>query len=151
MNKNLLLIIGAIILLGAGYFLFVSPQQQVTQPLEEAVEEISIPESVVVLSEQNESGELGVATLTEEDGMVKVTLNMTGAPEGVAQPAHIHLGACPDVGEVAYPLTNVMDGVSETTLNVTMEQLRSELPLAINVHESVENSGLYVSCGDLEL
>lgn len=151
MNKKLLYIIGAVVLLSAGYFIFLS-KPQAPQPVQEITEEVVSPsETVVVLSEQNNSGESGTATLVEENGQVKVTLNMTGAPEGVAQPAHIHMGACPDVGEVVYPLTSVMDGISETTLDVTLDQLRSELPLGINVHKSVSESGVYVSCGDLSL
>ena len=150
MNRNLLLVVGAIILLAAGYFLFLN---RPPQPALETVEEAVTPseEFTVTLAEQNESGETGVATLVEENGSVKVTLSLTGVPEGISQPVHIHAGACPDVGAVVYPLNNVVDGDSETTLDVTMEQLRAGMPLAINVHKSVKESGVYVSCGDLTL
>ena len=150
MNRNLLLIVGAVILVAVGFLLFANRQTTVETPLVEVPDVVTTTETVV-LAQQNESGETGVATLTEENGRLMVTLNMTGSPEGVAQPAHIHTGACPDVGGVVYPLTNVMDGVSETTLEVTMDQLRAGLPLAINVHKSVQESGVYTSCGDLSL
>ena len=34
-------------------------------------------------------------------------------------------------------------------LDVTLEQLRSELPLAINIHRSAAEASVYVSCGEL--
>lgn len=151
MNKNLLLVVGAVILLAAGYLLFLNKPQ--SQPAVETPQEITTPseEFTVTLVEQNSSGESGTATLIEEDGKVKVTLALEGAQEGVTQPAHIHMGACPDVGEVKYPLTSPINGASETTLDVTLAELRSGMPLAINVHKSVKESGVYVSCGDLTL
>lgn len=112
--------------------------------------ETEITEIMVNFTEQNDSGEFGTATLKEEDGQVVVTLNLVGAPQNVSQPAHIHNGSCPDVGGVKYPLTNVLNGESETTVNVTFDQLEDELPLAINVHQSVENASVYVACGDIK-
>lgn len=156
MNKNLLMgIVVAIAILGAG-FLFLSnrPAQPPTTPpvtTDESMQESVMEKEVTVtLSEQNASGESGVATLTEVDGKVKVTLAMTGMPATVSQPAHIHVGRCPEVGAVKYPLESPVDGVSEITLAVTLDQLKSELPLAINVHKSVEEVSTYVSCGDLQ-
>jgi hypothetical protein len=102
------------------------------------------------LAEQNDSGESGTAILKEEDGQVIVTIDMTGFTEDVSQPAHIHVGVCPDVGAVVYPLTNVLNGESETTLDVTFAQLESELPLGINVHKSVDEASIYTACGDIE-
>jgi len=104
----------------------------------------------VELTEENGSGESGTATLVKENGQVIVTLSMIGAPENVSQPAHIHVGSCPNVGEVKYPLTNVLDGESVTTLDVTLEQLEIEFPLAINVHKSATEASVYVSCGDIK-
>ncbi|OGM24175.1 hypothetical protein A2627_04765 [Candidatus Woesebacteria bacterium RIFCSPHIGHO2_01_FULL_39_28] len=101
------------------------------------------------LSAENKSGESGTATLKEVNGKVVVSLSLTGFPKNVAQPTHIHVGSCPGVGAVKYPLTSVTNGVSETTLNVTMAQLTRELPLAVNVHKSSTQSGVYVSCGQL--
>ncbi len=157
-NKNLLIGIAVLVVLVLGYMLFSNKQQtsspeMTSTPSTESSASPSamVNEVTVTLSEQNNSKESGIATLTEEGGKVKVTLKMTGALAGVAQPAHIHVGACPDVGAVKYPLTNVMDGMSETTLDVTLAQLKSELPLGINVHKSVAESKIYVSCGDLKL
>ncbi len=157
MNRNLLIGVGVVIVLIVGYLLFSNMQQAPTpQPTTTTTQETASPSAApseisVTLSEQNKSGESGTATLMEVDGKVKVTLKLTGAPTGVAQPAHIHVGACPDVGAVKYPLTSPIDGMSETVLDVTLAQLKSELPLGINVHKSGDEVKVYVSCGDLKL
>ncbi len=103
----------------------------------------------VVLDPQNASGESGTATLKEVDGKVAVNLNLTGFVDGVSQPAHIHVGACPGVGAVKYPLSNVTNGQSLSYLDVSMDQLKSELPLAINVHKSAAEAKVYTACGPL--
>jgi len=105
----------------------------------------------IKLGEQNDSGETGTAMLTETNGKVTVRITMTGAPAGVDQPAHIHTGACPGVGDVKYPLTNLKNGQSTTTLNTTLSQLQTQLPLGINVHKSTTDTKTYVACGDLDI
>jgi len=156
MNKVWILILVIVIVAAGGYFLMGNKSEQVTEEVVTQTETTEVDPSsamtkTILLSEQNESSESGTAVLTEKDGKVVVTLNMTGAPATVSQPAHIHKGACPDVGAVAYPLTNVVNGVSETTLDVTLQQLASEQPLGINVHKSTPEVKVYVSCGDLNL
>jgi Ni,Fe-hydrogenase III small subunit len=150
MSRVTLLIAGAVAVIAVGFILLTN-RQQIQQPVEEIAEEVGVPQEVVVLGEQNESGQVGTATLTEEDGRVTVSINVTGGDEEVPQPAHIHMGTCPNPGEVIYPLSNVVDGDSETTLEVTMEDLKSKMPLAINVHKSARESGVYVACGNLSL
>lgn len=106
----------------------------------------------VVLAEENSSGESGTATLEEVDGKVTVTVNLTGYPtDGIAQPAHLHVGACPGVGAVKYPLTSIVSGTSVTTLDVTLAELTAELPLALNVHKSAAEAKVYTACGGLSL
>ncbi len=107
--------------------------------------------AVVELAAQNGSGESGTATLTETNGKTTVVLKMSGFPKGVSQPAHIHLGSCPKPGEVKYPLEFPLNGDSSTTLDVTLAQLKSMEPLAINVHKSGTQASVYVSCGNLSL
>ena len=104
---------------------------------------------VVALSAQNSSGMNGTATLTDMDGSTLVELNLTGAPADIAQPAHIHTGSCATIGGVVYPLTSPVNGVSETTLGVSLEAILAGLPLALNVHKSTAESNVYVACGDL--
>lgn len=158
MNKNLLIGVGVVAVLIVGYLMFSMNKQEapVPQPATTTTEETASPsaamnEVTVTLSEQNDSGESGTATLVEVDGKVMVSIKTTGAAAEVAQPAHIHVGECPEVGAVKYPLTNVVNGMSETALDVTLEQLKSELPLGINVHKSAAESKIYTSCGDLSL
>ena len=98
----------------------------------------------------SDSGETGTATLTEVNGKVVVTINLGGAP-ATAQPAHIHLGACPNPGAVEYQLTPVTNGNSESTVQASLADLKSKLPLAVNVHKSADDIGTYVACGDITL
>ena len=157
MNKNLVyVLIGGLVLVGVWYFVFNKPSNPVQQPTTTTTQETASPSATpseisVTLSEQNKSAESGTATLMEVDGKVKVTLKLTGALAGVTQPAHIHVGKCPDVGAVKYPLTSPIDGMSETMLDVTLAELKSQLPLGINVHKSATEAKVYVSCGDLVL
>lgn len=106
---------------------------------------------VVTLDGQNESGMSGSAALTRLNGQTVVELTLIGAPEGVAQPAHIHTGTCADIGGVVYPLTSPVGGMSATTLDVSLDDILAGLPLALNVHKSPEEADVYVACGDLVL
>lgn len=155
MNKNLLIGLLAVVILLVGYLAISGKKKApVTYPVETGtpVGETNpeVNQTSVSLSQQNDSGESGTATLVEENGQVVVTLNLLGGPENSPQPAHIHLGSCPDVGGVKYPLTNVVNGFSETSLDVTLAQLKSETPLGINVHKSVSEASVYTACGDLQ-
>lgn len=145
-NRNIVVLASILIIGVAAYFLYTAQvaEQEARMKLEEMRKTVN-----VTLSAQNNSQESGSAALKEVNGQVVVTLNLTGEPKGAVQPAHIHLGSCPNPGAIKYPLTNVVDGKSETTLNVTMDKLRSELPLAVNVHKSAAQSKVYVSCGNL--
>ncbi len=108
-------------------------------------ESVSVP-----LTAENASGESGTAVLSEENGKVTVSVNLTGYPtDGTPQPAHIHVGACPGVGAVKYPLTSLINGTSVTVLDTTLAKLQSELPLAINIHKSAAESKVYTACGAL--
>jgi hypothetical protein len=87
-----------------------------------------------------------------------------------ARPVHIHAGVCPEVGDVVAPLTELTGPGGATADAATPMMMMSgaipveysfttvELPLdailgaehAINVHESAENIGNYIACGDLQ-
>lgn len=157
-SRNVILGIVAIVVLGLiGFALFgagnngnplSSPGPIQVQPQETALPETD--ELRVDLKELNNSTQSGEATIREENGRVVVTLNLDNSPD-TAQPAHIHTGACPEPGVVLYPLTNVVSGKSETTLDITMDNLREQKPLAINVHKSPNEIENYVACGDVPL
>ena len=79
----------------------------------------------------------------------RVSIAVSNAPQGVPMPAHIHSGSCAKLGAVKYPLFNVVNGSSTTTIDQSILQVKLELPLAINIHKSVAESGVYVACADL--
>ena len=106
--------------------------------------------TTVTLNAQNNSGESGTATLTDlGNGQVKVVLDL-GAGLADPQPAHIHPGTCANLDpKPQYPLTNVVNGKSETIVNVSMADL-TKTPHAINVHKSAAEVAVYTACGDIQ-
>ncbi|SRR5258708_3423 len=102
----------------------------------------------VVLKPQHGSGQPGTATLEDlGNSQTKVTLTMTGKKVTVAEPAHIHTGTCAKPGNIVYPLTDVVNGSSVTTINVDLATILSTGTL-INVHKSAKEIGVYISCGE---
>lgn len=150
-TAKLLLVSGATLLLGA---CAPQPAATPTPTPEDAMEKktengaMMEGEKSYTLTAQNQSGQTGTMKLEEVDGQVKVTLDLTSLGS-TAQPAHIHLGACPTPGEVKYPLTNVVSGKSTTVLSVSMKDLLAQLPLAVNVHKSAAEASVYTACADL--
>lgn len=146
-------ILGAIIY-GVVYYFFLNKNNgynynksstQYSSPSPQAMSK----EVTVVLKPVNDSGEVGTAILSSENGVIKITVSLTGYVKNIEQPAHIHIGECPGVGAVKYPLTSVVNGASETLLDLTLESLKKELPLAINVHKSATEASTYTSCGPI--
>jgi len=114
-----------------------------------AGEEAVTSETVTVeLEAVNNSGVSGKATLTPVDNNTKVLINLTGAPEGIAQPAHIHQGTCENLGGPKYPLEAVKNGESETTVDVKLSDITTG-DFAINVHKSEKEISTYVACGGI--
>jgi hypothetical protein len=156
MNKNtFLLIVLAILVVGGGYWYMKSKNTagMMSGSKEGAavVTEAPVQMMQVDLAEQPNSAvkQKGTAILEEKDGKVVVTVSVEPGTK-VAQPAHIHSGACPTPGDVVYPLSNVVDGKSTTTLDVTMADLKAQMPLVINVHKSQAEAKVYTACGDLK-
>lgn len=142
--KNALALLFVIIVIIGGFFLFKSLRGSEPTPLGTG------KTLELALLAQGGSTESGTATLTDMDGKLKVTLMVSGEPVGVSQPAHIHAGSCENLGSPRYTLTEVSGGSSETELaGVSVDQLLGELPLAINVHKSAQEAGVYVSCGNI--
>ncbi|MBW3590148.1 MAG: hypothetical protein KY429_12120 [Actinobacteria bacterium] len=98
---------------------------------------------------QNDSGEIGTAKLQPlGGGQTRVTLGLNNAPQN-PQPAHIHRGTCEDLDpQPLYPLSDVVNGISETVVDVSIEDLLAE-PHAVNVHKSKEEAEVYFSCGNI--
>jgi hypothetical protein len=103
----------------------------------------------VNLSPVNNSGISGTAQLIDKGTQTEVIVNITGEPAGGSEPMHIHSGQCgPTLGKVVYPLKNVENGTSDTTVNATLASLENG-NMAINVHQSAANIGTYVACGNI--
>jgi len=113
----------------------------------------------IPLTPQN-SGEgngVSIATLTDlgnEKTKIVIQLDfMAGKP-----PANIYKGSCLAIGLVAYPLTEVINGLktnsapgkSETILNISLQNLRLGRPLAIGIRHLPLSDSLFLAwCGDL--
>ena len=105
-------------------------------------------EVIVELAEQNSSGESGTATLTATGASTRVVLELKN-PTTDSQPAHIHRGTCENLDpDPLYGLLNVMQGRSETVVNVPLSELTTG-GLALNVHQSNAKLKEYVACGNL--
>lgn len=104
----------------------------------------------VTMNAQNGSKESGTATLQQKGKNVVVMLDLNNAPKN-AQPAHIHMGTCSKLNPAPkYPLSNVQNGKSTTTIkNLDLDEL-IEGKFAINVHKSTNDLKTYVSCGDIK-
>lgn len=135
-----------------------SPQQQSSQQSSKpqdyakiaAEQKNKLKDTMIPLQEQNDSKESGVALLSEINGKAQVSITMTnGYPKDTPQPAHIHSGKCVGVGEVLYPLTDLVNGRSVTQLSISLSELQKQTNLAINVHKSKSESNLYIACGNL--
>src|SRR3954451_12437601 len=86
----------------------------------------------VTLTQQNGSGQNGMAELVAmPDGTTKVTV-VISSNTADPQPIHIHHGTCDALDpKPAYPLTTMVNGKSETIVNVSVADLLAA-PFAIN-------------------
>ena len=111
---------------------------------------IAADSATAKLSPQNNSGESGTATLTKAgDKQTKVVLDVKGGPSGASQPVHIHKGTCDKLDpKPAYPLSPLVNGKSETTVNASLDSLEKG-GYAINGHKSAQEVSTYVVCGNL--
>lgn len=103
----------------------------------------------VKLGALNNSGQSGSATLMPEGKQTRVVIELSNAPGGVAQPAHIHLGTCDNLNKAPkWQLEAVKDGRSVTVLPVSLDTILGEKS-AINVHKSAAEVQVYVACGNI--
>ncbi len=101
------------------------------------------------LAAQSNSGITGTATLTDlGNGQTRVVLQLANAGAG-PEPAHIHMGTCANLDpKPQYPLMDVMNGTSETTVNASLASIMDGNH-AINVHKSAAEIQTYVACGNI--
>jgi hypothetical protein len=106
----------------------------------------------IPLKPAHHSGIRGTATLTQGLEGMKVTLKLSKPVEGSLL-AHIHTGPCSKEPTMGNPriwasLTEVIDGRSETTVDLmTLDELRAESS-SINVHDAKHENRALV-CADI--
>ena len=100
---------------------------------------------------QNGSKQTGTAQIKGVPGGVWVKVSVLNEPKGASEPAHIHQGTCAKLNPAPWrALSNVVNGTSVTTVKgITIDQLKAA-HYAINVHKSLKEIKVYVSCGDLK-
>lgn len=160
MSKNALwtVIIFLLIVIG-GWYMWSKGQGKIVSPESTTGTETTtttgsptptVPPKTVEMKQTGASGQSGTVTFEPQGDSTKITLAMVGKEYTTPQPAHIHVGKCPTPGDVKFALNNVVDGKSETVIAVKFEDLFTTLlPLAVNVHKSVEEASVYTACGDL--
>ena len=112
-------------------------------------DEAGSDEVTVELAEVGGSGQTGTATLTAEGEKTRVVISVD-SPVSDSQPAHIHEGTCDELNpEPEYGLPNVTAGSSDSTVDVSLDELTSEA-YAINLHMSNDDLTTYTSCGNIE-
>jgi hypothetical protein len=104
-------------------------------------------EITVYLSEPTGTYQTGTATLTGLDGKTRVVVDV--APSmAIAQPIHIHVGACSAIGTIADKLEDVVLGKSTTEIDKPISEIASG-GKAINVHLSAAEIRTYTACGEI--
>lgn len=143
------LVIAGVVLAG-GYYYMKMTSGGYKPPVLTASPTPALP-TTVQLTEQNKLGQSGTVTIMDNaQGKAVVKIAVSGGKFPDPQPAHIHIGSCPKPGAVKYPLTSVVNGVSETTLAVSVADLKASTELlAVNLHQSAAKSSVYTACGDL--
>lgn len=141
-----LAVVGLLIFLDSGF----GPGETLS---ESAMPVTSSKEAAIRLSaslfEQGGSGQNGTVTLAESEEGTVVVVKVENGQAGVSQPAHFHRGSCDQLGGIVISLNPVVDGFSETQLNISAADFAKELPLPVNVHKSEEQLAVYVACGEL--
>jgi hypothetical protein len=100
------------------------------------------------LTEQNGSGQSGTATLTPVgDERTRIVMELSNPP-AVPQPAHVHPGPCNDLGDPVAGLANVVRGRSETTVPLSLAQLRRG-DLVVHAHKSEREYSISVACAPI--
>jgi hypothetical protein len=96
----------------------------------------------------NDSGVTGSVSFREVEGRTEVEVRVEPAGN-LDMPAHIHPGSCDDlIPQPKYPLENVRDGASRTTVAATVAELFGG-GLALNIHRSNDDLGTYTACVDI--
>ncbi len=131
-------------------FFFAGQVTAATNTMNHMTNAMSPHAMTINLGAQNGSKQDGQAFLNDTSAGLKVKVQLKNESASASEPAHIHQGTCAKLNPAPWKaLSNVVKGVSVTTLpGVTIADLK-KAHYAINVHQSAANLGHYVSCGDL--
>lgn len=114
----------------------------------------------IAMVQQNNSGQEGVATLTDSPGGLEILVSITQSSFAGSQTSHVHDGRCDNVGAITAGITRISDkseapesdgGIiffRAQLMGTTLSKLRDGNHV-INVHDARDNS-LYVSCGEID-
>jgi hypothetical protein len=103
----------------------------------------------VQLATLNDSGVSGTVSLTDAGGGLTRVVVAVVPGANPDMPAHIHPGSCDNlVPQPKYPLQNVVNGSSTTTVPAPLGELMAG-DLAVNLHRSNQDLATYTACADL--
>lgn len=103
----------------------------------------------IVLNPQNNSGESGIVLFEKLGDKTLVKINLVGFQSDISQSVHFHKGSCDKPLTVKHKINDVINGKSETVLDVKLEDLLKDLPLVVNVHKSFEEDDIHTACGEV--
>jgi hypothetical protein len=104
-------------------------------------------EALVDLTEVGGSGQTGTATLTASGDRTLVTVETVSYLVD-PQPAAVAKGTCAKPGDAAYELATIEDGISVTTVDASLDDLRGGY--VVTVSKSRKQPDVLVACGAIE-
>jgi hypothetical protein len=104
-------------------------------------------ETLVDLAEVGGSGQTGTATLTASGDGTMVTVETVSYLVD-PQPAAVAKGTCAQPDDAAYELATIEDGISVTTVDASLDDLRAGY--VVTVSKSRKQPDVLVACGAIE-
>ena len=102
----------------------------------------------IAIVEQNGSGESGTAELKPNGAGTDILLSTGAVAAGVPNPAGIYKGSCADVqGKAAYELPTLEEGLSATTLDVSLDELLEGYVINVRKSKADDTS---IACGEIK-
>lgn len=134
-----------------GYFLLSGQSQARKNTLEIIVPSPLETEGLIRIAPANplnDSDQKGKVYWRDDNGKVTVTVSISPGKSNDPQPAFLQSGDCNTPGETKYNLNSVIDGNSQTVLEVSLSEFESQLPLTMTIHTSQTDDAL-ASCAQI--
>lgn len=114
----------------------------------------------IALQSLGDSLQMGEAVLRDFEGKTSITAVISSFVSDAEQPIQISSGTCTNPGELLYSLSTLKQndttgtvgtdlGVSDTILDVSLDDLLAKGPLAISVRKTPEEANVSVACGEI--